>query len=53
MPLTIKTPQYLVHEVGLVYDPGHKLAVLMWPPRFEQDMRPHLFRLDVSKLPRE
>ncbi len=53
VPLTIKTPQYLVHEVGLVYDPGHQLAVLMWPPRFERDMRPHLFRLDASNLPRE
>ena len=50
IPLTIKTPQYLVHEVGLVYDPAHKLAVLMWPPRFEQDIRPHLFRLDAAAL---
>jgi hypothetical protein len=50
--LPIKTPQYLVHEAALVHDPVHKLAVLLWPPRFEQDIRPHLFRLDVRKLPR-
>ena len=50
--LPIKTPRYLVHEVGLVYDPIHKLAVLLWPPRFEADIRPHLLRLDVSKLPK-
>ena len=53
VPLPIKTPRYLVHEVGLVYDPAHKLAVLMWPPAFERDLRPHLFRLGAGKLPRE
>jgi len=52
VPLPIKTPQYLVHEVALVYDPAHRLAVLLWPPRFEQDIRPYLFRLDTRKLPR-
>ena len=50
VPLEIETPQYLVHEVALEYDPVHKVAVLLWPPRFEQDIRPHLFRLDVEKL---
>jgi len=48
--LEIETPQYLVHEVALEYDPVHRVAVLLWPPRFEADIRPHLFRLDVSKL---
>jgi len=48
--LPIKTPQYLVHEVALVYDPGHKVALLLWPPSFEADIRPHLLRLDTSKL---
>ncbi len=48
--LPIDTPQYLVHEVALVYDPIHRLAVLLWPPAFEQDIRPHLFRLDVGQL---
>ena len=47
----IKTPHsQAVHEIGLVYDPVHKAAVLLWPPRFEGDIRPHLFRLDVEKL---
>lgn len=50
--LAIQTPQYLVHEVALEYDPIHKLAVLLWPPSFERDIRPHLFRLDVAALPR-
>jgi len=48
--LKSETPKYLVHEVGLVYDPVHKLAILLWPPRFEADIRPHLFRLDVGNL---
>ena len=48
--LEIKTPKYTVHEVALEYDPIHKLAVLLWPPSFERDIRPHLFRLDVAKL---
>ena len=52
VPIPIPTPRYLVHEVALVYDPGHKVAVLLWPPRFERDIRPHLLRLDVGKLPR-
>ena len=50
VPLAIETPQYLVHEVALEYDPVRKVAVLLWPPSFEQDIRPHLFRLDTSKL---
>ena len=50
VPLAIDTPQYLVHEVALEYDPLDKVAVLLWPPTFEQDIRPHLFRLDVSRL---
>jgi len=50
VPLPIKTPRYTVHEVALEYDPVHKLAVLVWPPSFERDIRPHLFRLDVAKL---
>jgi len=50
VPLAIDTPRYLVHEVALEYDPSRKVAVLLWPPSFEQDIRPHLFRLDVAKL---
>jgi len=50
VPLAIDTPQFTVHEVALEYDPIHKVAVLLWPPRFENDIRPHLFRLDVTKL---
>lgn len=49
--LPIETPKYLVHEVALEYDPIHKLAVLLWPPKFERDIRPHLLRLDAAKLP--
>jgi len=48
--LEIDTPQFTVHEVALEYDPVHQVAVLLWPPRFEADLRPHLLRLDVSKL---
>ena len=44
------TPQFIVHEVALEYDPVHRIAVLLWPPRFEQDIRPHLLRLDVKSL---
>ena len=51
VPLPIKTPQYLVHELALEYDPIHKLAVLLWPPSFERDIRPHLFRLSREHLP--
>ena len=51
VPLRIETPKYLMHEVALEYDPVHKVAVLLWPPRFEADIRPHLFRLDVTSLP--
>jgi hypothetical protein len=50
VPLEIDTPQFTVHEVALEYDPVHHVAVLLWPPRFEADLRPHLLRLDVSKL---
>ncbi len=50
VPLSIKTPRYTVHEVALEYDPVHKVAVLLWPPSFERDIRPHLFRLDASRL---
>ena len=50
VPLEIDTPQFTVHEVALEYDPVHQVAVLLWPPRFEADLRPHLLRLDVSKL---
>jgi hypothetical protein len=50
IPLEIDTPQYIVHEVALEYDPIHKLAVLLWPPKFEQEIRPHLLRLDLSAL---
>ncbi len=48
--LKIETPQYTVHECALEYDPIHKVAVLLWPPRFERDIRPHLMRLDVSRF---
>jgi hypothetical protein len=48
--LNIDTPQYTVHEVALEYDPIHRVAVLLWPPRFEQDIRPHLFRFDAKRL---
>ena len=51
VPLGIETPRMKVHEVGLVYDPSHGVAVLLWPPKFEQDIRPHLLRLDTSDLP--
>ncbi|MGM0489133.1 MAG: Kelch repeat-containing protein [Planctomycetota bacterium] len=50
VPLQIDTPQFTVHEVALVYDPTHEVAVLLWPPSFERDIRPHLLRLDVSTL---
>ena len=50
--LPVKTPQFTVHETALEYDPVHKLAVLLWPPSFERDIRPHLFRLDTARLPR-
>ena len=50
VPMEIETPKYTVHEVALEYDPIHKLAVLLWPPRFEQEIRPHLFRLDPKGL---
>jgi len=50
VPLEIDTPQFTVHEVALEYDPVHQVAVLLWPPRFEADLRPHLLRLEVSKL---
>ncbi|MFP4055631.1 MAG: kelch repeat-containing protein [Candidatus Brocadiia bacterium] len=50
LALEIETPQYIVHETALVYDPGHRVAVLLWPPAFERDIRPHLFRLDAEKL---
>jgi len=49
IPLSIETPQFTVHEVALEYDPIHKVAVLLWPPRFEADLRPHLLRLDVER----
>ena len=52
VPLAIRTPQFTVHEVALEYDPVHKLAVLLWPPSFEQDIRPHLLRLAPATLPR-
>jgi hypothetical protein len=50
IPLKIETPQFTVHEVALEYDPQHDVAVLLWPPRFEQDIRPHLLRLNVDAL---
>jgi len=50
IPLNIPTPKYLVHEVALEYDPVHRAAVLLWPPRFEADIRPHLFRLERKRL---
>lgn len=50
--LQAETPQFTVHEVGLEYDPTRDLAVLMWPPRFEQDIHPYLLRLDVAQLPK-
>lgn len=50
VPLQIDTPQFTVHEVALVYDPTHEVAILLWPPSFERDIRPHLLRLDVSTL---
>ena len=39
-------------DAALEYDPIHKVAVLLWPPRFEADIRPHLFRLDTTNLPK-
>ena len=50
MSLEIDTPQLTVHEVALEYDPVRQVAVLLWPPRFEADLRPNLIRLDVFKL---
>ena len=50
VPLSIDTPRYLVHEVALVYDPQLDVALLLWPPKFEREIRPHLFRLDTRKL---
>ncbi|MEK6234973.1 MAG: hypothetical protein N2C14_09690, partial [Planctomycetales bacterium] len=50
LPLKIQTPQYIVHEVALEYDPIHRVAVLLWPPKFEQDLQPHLLRLDAKTL---
>jgi hypothetical protein len=50
LPLQVDTPQYIMHEVALEFDPTHDVAVLLWPPRFEQDIRPHLMRLEVSEL---
>ncbi len=47
---SIETPQFTVHEVALEYDPVHGVAVLLWPPRFEQDIRPHLLRLNVESI---
>ena len=48
--LETETPQYTVHEVAIEYDPQHDVAVLLWPPRFEQDIRPHMLRLNVDAL---
>jgi len=53
IPLNIPTPKFTVHEVALEYDPVHRVAVLLWPPRFEADIRPHLFRLDREALERQ
>ena len=50
--LKTETPQYIVHEVAMEYDPIHRVAVLIWPPRFEQDIRPHLLRLNVIAVGR-
>jgi hypothetical protein len=50
LPLKIDTPQYIMHEVALEYDWKRNVAVLLWPPRFEQDIRPHLLRLNTSKV---
>ncbi|MEQ8788800.1 MAG: kelch repeat-containing protein [Pirellulaceae bacterium] len=50
VPLRVGTPQFIVHEVALEYDPVHRVAVLLWPPRFEQDIRPHLLRLNARRL---
>ena len=47
--LKTETPQYTVHEVAMEYDPMHRVAVLLWPPRFERDIEPHLLRLNVKK----
>ena len=47
--LKTETPQYIVHEVAMEYDPIHRVAVLLWPPGFEQDIRPHLLRLNVKE----
>jgi hypothetical protein len=49
LDLKTETPKYIVHEVAMEYDPIHRLAVLLWPPRFEQDIRPHLLRLNVNE----
>jgi hypothetical protein len=35
VPLGVKTPQYVMHEVALEFDPIHKLAVPLWPPGLE------------------
>jgi len=53
VPLAIETPQFTVHEVALEYDPAHGVAVLLWPPGFEQDIRPHVMRLEVGLLARD
>ena len=39
VPLPIETPRYIVHEVALEYDPIHAVAILLWPPSFEADVR--------------
>ena len=53
MPTPTPRGNVQVHEVGLEYDPQHKVAVLLWPPAFEAGIRPHLFRLDVGVLPKD
>lgn len=45
-----KTPIYNMHETAIEYDPLHNVIVLLWPPRFERDIRPHLLRLDVKQF---
>ncbi|MCG3178457.1 MAG: hypothetical protein BIFFINMI_00784 [Phycisphaerae bacterium] len=47
----IKTPHsQAVHECALLYDPVHKLSLLLWPQQFEGPIAPLAFRLDAAAL---
>ena len=50
VPPEIKTAPFTIHEFAREYDPVRQVAVLLWPPRFDADLRPHPLRLDVAML---